>query len=270
MRYTIYIDELEKLLNQESKNIIILDVRTNRKDGEIPGTVPFDVDKHFSDDRAFYAEPEKIAYNLGQGGIDENMTLVFIDNGNYRPSAKALFALYQLGHQGGLHILQGGYPSWKERPIQFPKPRELKATNYKFNLRQDAVLSFADVQEQLKQASVSLVDSRSYERYAGIKEPKYAKAGHIPGAVNYHAKEVLDKTGGIHSKATLKHHFEALEDKKQIIVACGSGNSACVNAVALLEAGFTNVSLYPGGYGEWLEKGEAIETVEQDSDNSKK
>lgn len=267
MRYTIHIDELKDLVDRVDEELIILDVRTDREEGDIPGSIVLNVKEQIAGKEKFYAEPGIIAENLGKLGINEYKTLVFIDNGNYRPSAKALFALFQLGHKGELYILQGGYPAWRENPVVFYDKPHVKATTYHYHLREDAVLSFEHVQEELGKQSVSLIDSRSYERYAGIKEPKYERAGHIPGAVNYHAKEVLDASGKWHEREHLQNHFAALQNKDKIIVACGSGNSACLNAVALLEAGFKNVSLYPGGYSEWLEKGQEVATVDKAKNN---
>lgn len=50
----------------------------------------------------------------------------------------------------------------------------------------------------------------------------------------------------------LKDHFATLPKEKEIIVSCGSGVSACPNILALKLAGFNNITLYPGGYSDWI------------------
>jgi|SRR5699024_3033783 len=269
MRYTIEIDELQTKIKELGEELIIVDVRTNREAGEMVGAVVLDVKRDISGEAQFFAEPEIIAKRLGEIGIDERKTVVFIDNGTNRQSAKVLFAFYQLGHQGGLQILQGGYDSWQEAPIELDYVQR-PAVTYAYNLRKDSVFTFDTIKEALANETVALIDSRSYERYAGIKELKYKKAGHIPGAINFHAKNVFDESGKWHDKSELKKIFSSLNDKKKVIASCGSGGSACLNAVALLEAGFEDVALYPGGYSEWLDEGEAVATVEDvESDRQK-
>ena len=46
-----------------------------------------------------------------------------------------------------------------------------------------------------KDGNKTLIDSREPRRYAGAEEPLDAKAGHIPGAVNYFWKGVLEDSG---------------------------------------------------------------------------
>lgn len=261
MRYTITIDELEAKAETLGKELVLVDLRTNREDGAITGTVVLDVKEDISGEDQFFAEPDLIAKKLGELGIDERKTIVFIDNGTNRQSAKALFALYQLGHQGGLHILQGGYPSWQQASVEFDHT-ERAAVTYAYQLREGAVYTYDTIKAAIEKDSVALIDSRSYERYAGMEEPRYKKAGHIPGAVNYHAKHVFDELGQWRDESQLKEHFAALQDKEKVIASCGSGGSACLNAVALLEAGFADVALYPGGFSEWLDKDENVATID--------
>lgn len=263
MRYTIEIDQLQEKIDSLGEELILIDVRPDRKGGPIQGAVKLNIKEHIAGEEHFFLAPDQMATHLGHFGIDEQKTLVFIDNGSNRQSARALFALYQLGHEGGLHILQGGFPVWQAASLSYEGIRRRKVT-YHYNVRKGAVLSYEEVKDKLPKDSVVLIDSRSYRRYAGFEEPKYKKAGHIPSAVNFHAKKVFDEQGKWHDVAKLKEVFSSIEDKEQVIASCGSGGSACLNAVALLEAGFENVALYPGGYSEWLAKGEEVATQKKD------
>lgn len=262
MRYIIEIDDLNTLVESLGESLVVADVRNNREEGVISAAALLNVKEDISGKDQFFADPVAIAEKLGQVGINEEMTVVFIDNGTNRESAKALFALYQLGHRGGLHILQGGYPTWQAAGIKLAARNEA-ATTYNYDLRDNAVFTYEMVKEALADETVALIDSRSYERYAGLTEPKYKKAGHIPGAVNFHAKKAFDETGKWLKAAELEESFSSLKGKETVIASCGSGGSACLNAVALLEAGFEDVALYPGGYSEWLDKDEEVAVVEE-------
>lgn len=97
-----------------------------------------------------------------------------------------------------------------------------------------------------------LIDSRDARRYAGLEERIDAKAGHIPGALNYFWKDVLDTDGRWTGAEALEERFSKLGKDGAIIVYCGSGVSACPNVIALEEAGYTKVKLYSGSWSDWI------------------
>src|SRR5699024_1665475 len=158
MRYTIEIADLNRLVENLGKSLVVVDVRTNREDGAISGAAVLDVQEDISGKDQFFAEAAVLAKKLGEVGIDEEMTVVFIDNGRNRESAKALFALYQLGHRGGLHILQAGYPAWQAAGIKLA-PRKKAATTYHYNVRENAVFTYEMIKEALADETVALIDS---------------------------------------------------------------------------------------------------------------
>ena len=99
---------------------------------------------------------------------------------------------------------------------------------------------------RLRDGNKTLIDSREPRRYAGAEEPLDAKAGHIPGAVNYFWKGVLEDSGHWKDTGALREHFTDIPEDAEIIVYCGSGVTACPNVLALEEAGYGNVKLYAG------------------------
>ncbi|MGV2881440.1 sulfurtransferase [Paenibacillus taichungensis] len=100
-------------------------------------------------------------------------------------------------------------------------------------------------------------------RYAGLEKPIDAKAGHIPGAVNYFWKDVLDSEGWT-SVSDIENRFSKLDKDEAIIVYCGSSVPACPNVIALEEAGYRNVKLYAGSGSDWISYEEnAVATGEE-------
>ena len=124
----------------------------------------------------------------------------------------------------------------------------------------------ADNNNTFSEQQVVLIDSRENRRYLGLEEPIDSKAGHIPGAINYFWKDVLQEDGSFKSKEELQQHFAELIEIARtsssdsngdvydtpIIVYCGSGVSACPNILALKTVGFTNVKLYGGSWSDWI------------------
>jgi len=254
-------EELKEKLHHD--NVVVIDVRTKDdgydtgeaayKAAHIPGAIFLDVKKDVTGEGTFLPEPQSFAEKLGALGVSEKDNIVLYDQGNHRAASKVYIALYQIGHQHD-YILNGGFMSWKEKQYEQSTDIEAKtATSYEANIRKDSVLSLENVKKQLEQHAITLIDSRNFERYSGQFEPKYKMAGHIPGAVNYETRNVLDEHGKMKDKEALEEHFKGIDTNEHVVVSCGSGNSAAVSMVALIEAGYENVALFPGGFSEWIE-----------------
>lgn len=271
MSIILSVEEAENKLQKLDEKLIFIDVRN--KDGEeayqkghIPGAVFLNLKQDVSGQSTFFAESAQLAKKLGAHGITNETPIILYDEGNHRAAAKTWFALYKLGHKEDVYILNGGFPAWQSAGKEVSeRPVSRTPVEYIVQPRLDATLNIDEVEKRVHDGQSTLIDSRAYERYSGEVEPKYKKAGHIPGAVNYHSKQVFDASGKWKSAADLKQHFSSLENKTEIIVSCGSGNSACLNAVALKEAGFQNVKLFPGGFSEWIDRGNDVATEKDDT-----
>jgi len=147
-------------------------------------------------------------------------------------------------------VLDGGLKYWqsiggettKTIPKRTPSKIEIEA-------QPDLILAAKDLLE-MPENSI-LLDARALDRYKGKTEPLDNKAGHIPGALNADFTKNLSEDNRFLSTEDLTKRFEKLKTK-QIVSYCGSGVTACHNILALQEAGFTNVQLYPGSWSEWI------------------
>jgi thiosulfate/3-mercaptopyruvate sulfurtransferase len=99
-----------------------------------------------------------------------------------------------------------------------------------------------------------VVDARSPDRYRGENETIDPVAGHIPGAVNRFFKDNLGSDGRFKPAHTLRDEFKAVVGSTQpehVVLQCGSGATACHNALAMEIAGLHGAALYPGSWSEW-------------------
>lgn len=259
---------VHKQISDYPEKTVIVDVRfhlTSREQGRneylaghIPGAFYLDLDSDLSGEigehggRHPLPDVEKIAKTLGGIGIRPNSTVIAYDDHGGMFASRFWWQLHYLGHDS-IHILDGGYQNWLksgfEASIEIPKAEPVE---YIPSLREEELVDVNGVRARIGNSASVLVDSRDHSRYAGENEPLDHKAGHIPGAVNYFWKNVIDDEGKWKSADGLNENYAALDKTKEIIVYCGSGVSACPNVIGLKQAGFQNVKLYAGSWSDWI------------------
>lgn len=239
--------------------------------GHIPGAIYLDLEKDLSapvtehGGRHPLPDPAALASRLAKAGIGSNSRIIAYDDQGGMNASRLWWLLRYMGHEQ-VYVMDEGFSAWQNAkfpvttdvPVQIPSSFDVK-------LQPQMLASVEDVQHASSNGSAVLIDSRDARRYAGLEEPIDAKAGHIPGAVNYFWKDVLGADGRWSGVEALEERFVRLGKDDAIIVYCGSGVSACPNVIALEEAGFSNVKLYSGSWSDWISYEEnAVATVEKD------
>ena len=264
-------DELETLL--QSQAVIVCDCRFSLNDPDagraafegshIPGARYVDLERDLSG---------QIASSTGRHplpavddwidraallGLTGGQKIVVYDHG---PGVFAARLWWMLGWIGisDVWLLDGGFATWSksgkstisgEEPVELPSSNltSLKEVN---DLKADA----DEILKSLGGGVLSIVDAREPPRFSGEVEPLDAKAGHIPGAINYHFALNLED-GKFRSRAKLKEAFEQVtagRNPQNIIHSCGSGVTACHNLFAMEYSGIKGSRLYPGSWSEWI------------------
>ena len=105
---------------------------------------------------------------------------------------------------------------------------------------------------------VTLVDARAPERYRGEMEPLDPVAGHIPTARNLQFGDNLTADGRFLDVPALAERFSDLPG--DVVVYCGSGETASHNLLATDAAGLGMATLYPGSWSDWCTAGGEVAT----------
>jgi thiosulfate/3-mercaptopyruvate sulfurtransferase len=189
---------------------------------------------------------------LGRQGVTPDMQVVCYDAGPGASAARLWWMLRWVGHEN-VAVLDGGYAKWQRegRPVTAELP-QLQAAVYPGKTRASMLASLALVEKKLKRAA--FLDARAPERWRGEREPIDPVAGRIPGAKNRFHAENLQADGTFKPVEALKRELLAVLGERspaEVINYCGSGVSACHNALAMEIAGLGGSRLYVGSWSEW-------------------
>ncbi len=181
---------------------------------------------------------EAFAAWASRAGIGPGTLVVAYDAGGGW-AERLWWLLRHFGHDdAGVIALE----SW-EGPLR-SGAEEIEPAEFVARPRTDDTATAAEILERLGDPALVLVDARAPERWRGEVEPLDRIAGRIPGASNLPFGSPVGAD---------------LLAAEELVVYCGSGVTACVNALALVRAGREDVRLYPGSWSEWSELGHPVE-----------
>lgn len=284
----IDIDTLRARLGDPTLRII--DARFDLADAEAgrsafaASRLPGAVYAHLDDDLSGHGKPAiegrhplpdaaRFAATLAHWRITPSTPVVIYDAGSgAMAAARAWWLLRWMGH-GDVRVLDGGLAAWvaadgaMERDARTADDRAGGRTHRRDGTGESAAPASCDPRadgwrpgsaptfdaDQVAQrsAAFALVDARARERFRGEVEPLDRKAGHIPGARNRPFTENLE-AGRFKSAERLRDEWRALlPDAATPLLSCGSGVTACHNALALVRAGWPMPVLFPPSWSGW-------------------
>ena len=188
-------------------------------------------------------------------GINQDSAIVVYDYVGVYSSPRAWWMFRAMGHNQ-VAVLDGGLPAWKKAGLPCGEQAERESSQRgDFIAHPQAGLFFDSVQvrEALTDSNFAVLDARSEGRFKGVEpEPRAGlRGGHMPNSLNLpFANVVVD--GFVLPPAQLESVFSKLVKKEQkLIFSCGSGVTACIDALAAELTGYSNLSIYDGSWAEW-------------------
>lgn len=168
--------------------------------------------------------------------------------------ARLWWLLRWLGHDA-VAVLDGGWQAWQAEGLSTTNAAPVAAIPGDFHAAiLPATVDAGQVLANLGQGAFLVIDARSAGRFHDAASPFDTVAGHIPGARNRFFKDNLDAQGYFRDSAALRADFLAVladYSPAEVVLQCGSGVTACHNALALEVAGLPGARLYPGSWSEW-------------------
>lgn len=191
---------------------------------------------------------------LASHGLMQGQQVVAYDAQGGMFAARLWWLLRWLGHDS-VALLDGGLQAWQGAGYALEtEPAGRKQGNFKAGAPLAVTVDAHALEQNLATHERLVVDARSPDRYRGENETIDPVAGHIPGAVNRFFKDNLGSDGRFKPAHTLRDEFKAVVGSTQpehVVLQCGSGATACHNALAMEIAGLHGAALYPGSWSEW-------------------
>ncbi|MGH8779638.1 sulfurtransferase [Paraburkholderia sp.] len=187
-------------------------------------------------------------------GLRQGQQVVAYDAQGGMYAARLWWLLRWLGHDA-VALLDGGLQAWQAagQPLTQDASPHVRG-DFKAGKPLTATIDAQGVERNLATLERTLVDARAADRYRGENETLDPVGGHIPGALNRFFKDNLTADGRFKSAHTLREEFGALLPgvaPEKVVLQCGSGVTACHNALAMEVAGLHGAVLYPGSWSEW-------------------
>ena len=230
-------------------------------ENHIESSIFFDLDKNSNQKVSLphmlpeLEEWEKIVSKLG---IKNNDHIVVYDNSDVLSASRCWFTFLYFGHDMNLiSVLDGGLKKWKleNRPLSNEKVNIIE-TKYKAKVKNDLVINFNQVKNNIKEKKFCLVDARGEDRFKGlVEEPrKNLKQGSIKGSKNLPFSKIINSENNtFKKKAELEKIFinHGINLNEKLAFSCGSGITACVLGLASTIINNQLPVIYDGSWAEY-------------------
>jgi len=190
---------------------------------------------------------------MAAAGLNNDTQVVAYDAAGGPFAARLWWLLRKAGHDN-VAVLDGGWNAWLKAGGAVDSQRPAISPGRFTGAPRALSVDAATVLAHLGDDRMRLIDARTADRFRGENETLDPVGGHIPGAVNRCFQNNLGTEGCFKPAALLREEFLALlgtTPPQAVVHQCGSGVTACHNALAMEVAGLAGSRVYAGSWSEW-------------------
>jgi thiosulfate/3-mercaptopyruvate sulfurtransferase len=225
--------------------------------GHIPGSAFIDLQQRLSDSASPYRFTmlpwDKLAEAFGACGIADGTRVILYSRANMQWATRIWWMLRSIGFDNAA-ILDGGWDKWHMEGLpSSTDPRVYPRARLTARPRPALFVGKEAVRAAIGDAGSCTINALTPDLHSG-ENPRYGRPGRIPGSVNVPVRALLDaKTQAFPSPAAASAAFAAVgaDPSKRMIVYCGGGIAATLDAFLLLQLGYDDVSVYDNSMSEW-------------------
>ena len=232
--------------------------RDNWTKSHIPGAGFIDLAKEFTDQETeipfMMPPPEQFRDLACAHGVSDDSLVVLYSDGIPMWATRAWWMFRSVGFDN-VAVLDGGWQKWlrEGRPVS-DLAAAYPAGTLTVNPRPEMWADKDDMLRIMEDGSACTLNALSPAVYKG-ETNQYGRAGHIPGSHNVFYGSLIDEDSGTFlpvEEMSEKFRANGSLAAERVVVYCGGGISATMDALALHLAGHRNLAIYDGSMSEWV------------------
>jgi len=251
-------EHLEQVLGRP--NLLIVDLSRADIHGQyhIPGAVHLEYGHIVSMQRpvgGLLPQADQLSQVLSSIGLTPDHHVVAYDDEGGGKAARLLWTLEVIGHTG-YSLLNGGLHAWANEghPLT-SEASTITPSHYEARIQPDssALADAVYIRDHLSDPEVALLDVRSPQEFHG--ELRYAaRAGHIPGAVNFEWTEAMEQHRNLRLRPADELHKRleqlGIRQGQTVVAYCQTHHRSAYSWFMLKWLGYAARG-YPGSWSDW-------------------
>ena len=225
--------------------------------GHIPGSAFLDLQGELSDGSSKFCftlpDAETLAARFAAKGIGAGTRVILYSRKRMQWATRVWWMLRFVGFDDAA-ILNGGFDKWsaEARPTETFETRYPAATLVA-KPRSDVFIDKEKVKAAIGDASACTINALAPDLHRG-DNPRYGRPGRVPGSVNVPALTLVDEASlTLKSPDVVTAVFSAVgaNPSKRMLVYCGGGIAATLDAFLLHQLGYPHIAVYDNSMHEW-------------------
>lgn len=231
--------------------------RADYNQGHIQGSAFLDLQGDLSDSASRFnfmmPNADDLAARFAAKGIGAGTRVVLYSRKSTQWATRVWWMLRAIGFDNA-SVLNGGFDKW----VAEGRPIEAGEAQYP-----DAVLTAAprlglfvgkeEIKGAMGDGGACIINALAPDLHRGDNS-RYGRPGRIPGSVNVPVSDVVDAdTLAFGAPEAVAAAFAAVgaDPSKRILLYCGGGIAATLDAFLLHQLGYQNVAVYDASMSEW-------------------
>lgn len=235
-------------------------VESGRRDYEaahIPGSAFLDLQGELSDQSSAFnftmPTAEDLAARLAAKGVGNGHRIVLYARKNMQWATRVWWMLRAIGFDDAA-VLDGGFDKWQAegRPVE-AGTKDYPPATLVARPRAGLFVGKAEVKAAIGDGGICTINALAPDLHSG-ENPRYGRPGRIPGSVNVPVASVVDPSSmTFRAPDAVAATFTAVgaDRSKRIILYCGGGIAATLDAFLLHQLGYADLAVYDASMSEW-------------------
>lgn len=202
------------------------------------------------------ADANLLEQKLRQVGIFNSKPVIVIGNppDNFGEEGRIVWMLRTLGHESAAFV-DGGYNALVKAGVSttwgLNQPQEIG--DFVVNRTTLWEIQRDELKDNLAENKFIAIDTRGRREYVGATTYGEQRGGHVPGAVHFYYKDLMDSKGNLLKPEEIIAKLETLgiQQDTPIVTYCTGGIRSAFFVAVLTDLDFSDLKNYAGSMWEW-------------------